>query len=70
VAIPGACPVNRLLNFDQFETGEIASILRITEPAVRQNLARARARLRQLLGLAQPDTPGQDDLGLGIEGGI
>src|SRR5215471_20622665 len=58
------------LRFDQFETGEIASILRMTEPAVRQNLARARARLRQLLDLAQPDTPGQDDLGLAIEGGI
>jgi RNA polymerase sigma factor (sigma-70 family) len=38
------------LHFDKFETNEIAEILQMTPAAVRQNLARARARLKQLLG--------------------
>jgi RNA polymerase sigma factor (sigma-70 family) len=38
------------LHFDKFETSEIAEILQITPAAVRQNLARARARLKDLLG--------------------
>ena len=40
------------LHFDQFSAREISEILSITEPAVRQNLARARARLKCLIGLA------------------
>jgi RNA polymerase sigma factor (sigma-70 family) len=36
------------LHFDRFETGEIAEILQMTPAAVRQNLARARARLKKL----------------------
>jgi RNA polymerase sigma factor (sigma-70 family) len=39
------------LHFDRFETSEIAEILQMTPAAVRQNLARARSRLKQLLGL-------------------
>ena len=35
------------LHFDQFRTSEIAEILQTTEAAVRQNLARARARLKR-----------------------
>ena len=41
------------LHFDQFGTSEIAEILQITEAAARQNLARARARLKELLGLTR-----------------
>ena len=37
------------LHYDQFKTGEIAEILQMTPAAVRQNLARARARLKNLL---------------------
>jgi RNA polymerase sigma factor (sigma-70 family) len=39
------------LHFDQLSTSEIAEARRITGAAVRQNLARARARLKELLGL-------------------
>jgi len=39
------------LRFDQFEISEIAEILKLTEAAARQNLVRARARLRDLLEL-------------------
>jgi len=39
------------LHFDRFETSEIAEILQMRPAAVRQNLARARSRLKQLLGL-------------------
>jgi RNA polymerase sigma factor (sigma-70 family) len=42
------------LHIDQFETSEIAGILQITEAAVRQNLARGRARLKKRLGLSRP----------------
>jgi RNA polymerase sigma-70 factor (ECF subfamily) len=42
------------LHFDQFGTSEIAVILQITEAAVRQNLARGRARLKKRLGLTRP----------------
>jgi RNA polymerase sigma-70 factor (ECF subfamily) len=38
------------LHFDKFETREIADMLQMTPDAVRQNLARARARLKKLLG--------------------
>jgi RNA polymerase sigma factor (sigma-70 family) len=38
------------LHFDKFETSEIADILQMTPAAVRQNLARARKKLKQLLG--------------------
>jgi len=38
------------LHYDKFETREIAEMLQMTEAAVRQNLARARAKLRELLG--------------------
>jgi RNA polymerase sigma factor (sigma-70 family) len=39
------------LHFDEFGTSEIAEILQMTPAAVRQNLARGRAKLKQLLGL-------------------
>lgn len=59
------------LHFDQFTTGEIAEILRMTEAAARQNLARARARLKELLGLTQCGlTLGETRPALGSEGGI
>jgi RNA polymerase sigma factor (sigma-70 family) len=59
------------LHFDQFRTSEIAEILQTTEAAVRQNLARARARLKELLGLTQQGfTSDRDSLALGLEGGI
>jgi RNA polymerase sigma factor (sigma-70 family) len=53
------------LHFDQLETSEIAEALKISEAAVRQNLARARARLKELLGLADREVPVR-----GSEGGI
>ena len=37
------------LHFDRFSTAEIAEILHMGQAAVRQNLARARARLKKLL---------------------
>ena len=59
------------LHFDQFRTCEIAEILQTTEAAVRQNLARARARLKELLGLTrQGFTSDRDGLALRLEGGI
>jgi RNA polymerase sigma factor (sigma-70 family) len=48
------------LHFDQFKTSEIAEILQISEDAVRQNLARARARLRELPNFIQHSSSGQD----------
>ena len=42
------------LHFDHLSTREIAETLQITEAAVRQNLARTRARLKELLGLSDP----------------
>lgn len=39
------------LHYDNFTCTEIAGILQMKEPAVRQNLARARAALKELLGL-------------------
>jgi RNA polymerase sigma factor (sigma-70 family) len=42
------------LHFDQFGTREISEILQISEPAVRQNLKRARYRLKELLELHRP----------------
>lgn len=39
------------LHYDEFKTCEIAEILNMKEAAVRQNLARARATLKGLLGL-------------------
>ena len=53
------------LHFDQLETSEIAEALQISEAAVRQNLARARARLKELLGFT-----GREDPPRGSEGGI
>ncbi|MEV6133616.1 sigma-70 family RNA polymerase sigma factor [Streptomyces violaceusniger] len=44
-------------HLDGFSTNEIADALEMRPPAVRQNLARARAQLKELLGLA-PGTPG------------
>ncbi|MFF4484548.1 sigma-70 family RNA polymerase sigma factor [Streptomyces sp. NPDC021218] len=41
-------------HLDGFSTNEIANVLDMRPPAVRQNLARARAQLKELLGL----TPG------------
>lgn len=56
------------LRFDQFETKEISAILQITEAAVRQNLARARARLKEFL--QRDHRTGQDGITLELEGGI
>ena len=42
------------LCYDDFGSGEIAEILQMKPAAVRQNLARARATLKELLGLIQP----------------
>jgi RNA polymerase sigma-70 factor (ECF subfamily) len=59
------------LHFDQFETSEIAEVLQISEAAVRQNLARARARLKELLGLTPCGlTTVREDPARGSEGGI
>ena len=41
------------LSFDGFGSSEIAEILQMNQAAVRQNLARARAALKELLGLVQ-----------------
>jgi RNA polymerase sigma factor (sigma-70 family) len=40
------------LHYDQFPTGDIAQILGLTQAAVRKNLERARATLKQLLDLS------------------
>jgi RNA polymerase sigma factor (sigma-70 family) len=53
------------MHFDQLPTSEIAEELEISEAAVRQNLARARARLKELLGLTVREDPAR-----GPEGGI
>jgi RNA polymerase sigma factor (sigma-70 family) len=53
------------LHFDQLGTREIAEELKITEAAVRKNLERARARLKELLGLTDREDPPR-----GSEGGI
>lgn len=45
------------LHFDEFETREIAEILHMTPEAARQNLARARATLKNLLGLSPSPSP-------------
>ena len=37
------------LHYDQFGTSEISEMLKMTEPAVRKNLERARSRLRERL---------------------
>ena len=59
------------LHFDQLTTSEIAETLQITEAAARQNLARARARLKELLGLTQRGLKAaQDGPALELEGGI
>jgi RNA polymerase sigma-70 factor (ECF subfamily) len=59
------------LHFDEFKTSEIAEILQITAPAVRQNLARARARLKELLGLTRRGlNTAHDDPAPGSERGI
>jgi RNA polymerase sigma-70 factor (ECF subfamily) len=59
------------LHFDQFETSEIAEILRITEAAVRQNLARGRARLKERLSLIRPGlASGMASSALGLEEGL
>jgi RNA polymerase sigma factor (sigma-70 family) len=59
------------LHFDQLTTSEIAEILQISEAAARQNLARARVRLKELLGLTRRGlTAAQDGPALGLEGGI
>ena len=59
------------LYFDQLSTSEIADMLQITAAAVRQNLARARARLKELPGLTQRgSTATPDDPGLGSGRGI
>ena len=51
------------LHFDQFTTSEIAGILRITDAAARQDLKRARDRLKELLGLTgHGATPSQSGL--------
>lgn len=56
------------MHFDQLETSEIAEVLEISEAAVRQNLARARARLKELLGLTPRGlTTTRDDPALGSE---
>jgi RNA polymerase sigma factor (sigma-70 family) len=39
------------LLYDQFSYREIAEIMNMTEPAVRKNAERARARMKELLGL-------------------
>lgn len=46
------------LSYDGFRSSEIAEILQMNQAAVRQNLARARATLKELLGMAQ--SPSQD----------
>ena len=59
------------LHFDQLTTSEIAETLQITEAAARQNLARARVRLKELLGLTRRSiAAAQDGPALGLEGGI
>lgn len=59
------------LYYDQFEIREIAELLQMKEAAVRQNLSRARARLRELLGLPPRGiTSGRDGPVLESEGGI
>jgi RNA polymerase sigma factor (sigma-70 family) len=59
------------LHFDQLETREIAEVLQISEVAVRQNLARARARLKELLGITPCGlTTVREDPARGSEGGI
>jgi RNA polymerase sigma factor (sigma-70 family) len=59
------------LHFDQLSTSEIAEALQIAEAAVRQNLARARARLKELLGLTRRDPSAtRDDPAPGPKGGI
>jgi RNA polymerase sigma factor (sigma-70 family) len=59
------------LHFDQLTTSEIAETVQITEAAARQNLARARTRLKELLGLTQRGhTAVQDSPALGSEGGV
>jgi RNA polymerase sigma factor (sigma-70 family) len=67
-------PVQRMvfaLHFDQLRTSEIAEALEMTEAAVRQNLARARAGLKERLGLTRP-VPAADQYGraAGPDGGI
>jgi RNA polymerase sigma-70 factor (ECF subfamily) len=42
------------LYYDQFTIGEISEILGMTQMAVRQNLKRAREKLKTALGLDQP----------------
>lgn len=55
------------LHFDQFKTSEIAEKLHLNEAAVRQNLARARARLKEQLELTQRDrSTARGDPALGI----
>jgi RNA polymerase sigma factor (sigma-70 family) len=59
------------LHFDQLETSEIAEVLQISTAAVRKNLERARARLKELLGLTPRGlTTACPDPALGSEGGI
>jgi len=59
------------LHFDQLRTSEIAEVLQITEEAVRQNLARARTRLKERLGLTRHGlATTHHDPALGLEGGI
>jgi RNA polymerase sigma-70 factor (ECF subfamily) len=54
---PAQCKVFALW-FDDYGSSEIAEILQMTQVAVRQNLARARAALKELLGVTR--FPSQD----------